>query len=81
MRELSPFAKAMREMAPWLNATGKVTGGLGFGALLGWLLTRWLGVGAWGWGLGLGLGAVMGLTGFLVAVTKLSKRKDKAQKP
>jgi len=79
MRELSHFAKAMQEMVPWLNASGRVTGGLGFGALLGWFLTGKVGVGAWGWGLGLGLGAVFGLTGFLLAAAKLSKRKDKKE--
>jgi len=79
MRELSPFAKAMREMAPWLNAVGRITGGLGFGALLGWALTGWLKVGAWGWALGLGFGAVAGLAGFIIEVTKLSKNINKGQ--
>ena len=71
----------MREMAPWLDAVGRITGGLGFGALLGWVLTGWMRVGAWGWGLGLGLGAAAGLVGFLVAATKLSKHGNpKVQK-
>jgi len=71
--KLSPFAKAMREMAPWLDAVGRVTGGLGAGALLGWFLTGWVGLGSWGWGLGLGIGALVGLMGFIMAALRLSK--------
>jgi hypothetical protein len=81
VQNLSPFAKAMREMAPWLDAVGRVTGGLGFGALLGWGLTGWLGAGSWGWGLGLGVGAVLGLAGFVVAATRLSKHAKKEGPP
>ncbi|MCL2626957.1 MAG: hypothetical protein FWD46_09155 [Cystobacterineae bacterium] len=80
MEKLSPFAKAMREMAPWLDAVGRVTGGLGLGALLGWVLTGCLGLGSWAWGLGLGLGALGGLVGFVIAATKLSKPRNNENK-
>ncbi|MCL2012267.1 MAG: hypothetical protein FWG75_05710 [Cystobacterineae bacterium] len=81
MQKLSPLAKTMREMAPWLDAAGRITGGLGFGALLGWALTGYWEVGAWGWGLGLGLGALLGLAGFIMAATRLSQGKNREGPP
>ena len=73
--ELSPLAKTYRSAGPWLQATGRLTGGVLVGVLVGVAVDKWKG---WEqpWGL-LGcsvLGLVVGFYGFIKGVMQMGKK-------
>ena len=73
---LSPLAKSMRQAAPWLEISSRLTGGAIFGVLAGWGLDKWMG---WEqhWGI-IGcsvLGIFVGFWGFISGVIKMGKKK------
>ncbi len=74
---LSGLAKAYQNAGPWLSAVWSLVGGPLLGGLVGYGVDRWAKwSGPWGLLTGLFAGIVVGFVGFLVRVTRLSK-KDK----
>lgn len=65
----------MRQAAPWLNITSRLTGGVLFGVLAGWALDRWMG---WEQHFGIiicsALGLFAGFWGFISGVLKMGKK-------
>jgi F0F1-type ATP synthase assembly protein I len=74
---LSGLAKAYQNAGPWLSAVWSLIGGPLLGGLVGYGIDKWMvNKGPWAFLTGLMLGIVVGFVGFLVRVTRLSK-KDK----
>jgi ATP synthase protein I len=72
---LSPLAKALREAGPWLDATGRLTGGVVVGVVAGWLVDRWMGWQPWGLLGCAALGITAGMIGFFTSILKLMGKK------
>ena len=78
--ELSGFAKAYRAAAPWLNASAKLTTAPALGVAVGWWVDSKYGSGPVGLLIGAMVGMTAGFVGFIVDVTKMSKKKGAEKK-
>lgn len=74
--ELSGFAKAYRAAAPWLNASTKLTTAPVVGVAMGWWVDKERGTAPYGVLVGAMVGMVLGFTGFIVDVLRMSKKKN-----
>jgi len=72
---LSNQARAMRQVAPYMDAVWRLFGGAVAGVAGGYFLDRWLNTTPWLLLVGSVLGIGLGFVGFIVAVTRLGKRK------